>query len=297
MTKLSPGRAQAAFHLVEIVANQLLSSREIHRAFGSFAAIPSHEVVEFVKTIGWVEEDDASMLEVTPAGQAILAITTYPARLRQALRDYARVLSPPWLMNAAFGRSRVLRFIDPQLAQVFSEADLSSGTDSEAVRFWDEWANAARQQNATERLDVGRRGEELTVHYEMTRTQRSPQWIALDNSTVGYDVLSVSESSSRIPLPIEVKTTRYGLQGSCHITRNEWEFAQQAKVFVFHLWQLKDSEPPLLARVCVDGIAAHVPLDRGVGQWETVEIPFGAFEGLFEEFHGANVESSRANLA
>jgi hypothetical protein len=202
--------------------------------------------------------------------------------LRQALLDYIDVERPPWVQNASFGRSRVLRFAGSAIAQVFIEANLADGTDNEVVAFWDALAARARGQKNDRLLEIGREGERLTLAHEELRTGRKPKWIAIENNEDGYDVLSVVASDNSGHLSIEVKTSTMGTAGSFHLTRNEWDRSTELDNHLFHLWAMRPNSKPSLAIVVPQEMQNHIPHDSGSGSWESVEIPFAVFQDSFQ---------------
>ena len=278
---LSPGLAQSAFELVAIVHQRAVSASDARHSFGRLASFSASEALDVAEALGWVVPDAAGFLQVTETGQSLHREPDYVCKLRRAIKDYVDVVRPPWLASASFGRARVLRFLSRQLQQVFSEAGLASDTDLAAVAFWDDLARAARNEIAGTRIETGRVGERLTVQFERHRTSRWPRWIAIDNSTAGYDVLSVCEETDAAPLLIEVKTSKASDSAISHITRNEWAVAEEAARFVFHFWLLADDAPPSLACLDVAALSGHVPKDSGYGQWESVAIPFDCFRDKF----------------
>ena len=79
------------------------------------------------------------------------------------------------------------------------------------------------------------------------------------------------------PLSIEVKASTMGAAGAFHLSRNEWERAQETENHAFHLWDLRKDAQPSLAVISTEMMCRHVPLDQGEGTWENVRVPFGAF--------------------
>jgi len=68
-----------------------------------------------------------------------------------------------------------------------------------------------------------------------------------------------------------------------HLTRNEWETAQERDLHLFHLWHLPSNERTRFAVVLTEEIEKHVPKDTGDGEWLEVEIPFDSFDDLFSQ--------------
>ncbi len=99
-----------------------------------------------------------------------------------------------------------------------------------------------------------------------------PAWVALDDSTLGYDVKSWRAGqdgwSDPRPWHIEVKAALH--QRRFFLTRNEWRFAQRhADSWELQFWLLEQSDPILLSFATV---ADSVPADVGSGEWTSIEI-------------------------
>lgn len=284
MIAFSPGLAQGCFDLLSIASRNTLTFHEIHSSFAYFGSIAASKVVETTQGLRWIRANDDGTVGVTHSGLQLLGIVGYEAMLRQALLDYIDVVLPPWVQNASFGRSRVLSFSGSEIAQVFVEAGLAHGTDENVVAFWDELAARARGQKTGRLTAIGRHGERLSLTYEENRTGRKPEWVAIENNADGYDLLSVVESDNLRQLSIEVKTSTLGLSGVFHLTRNEWERALDSMNHVFHLWDTRANVVPRLAIVEPKQMQTHIPTDLGSGSWESVAIPFNAFDSLFTPF-------------
>lgn len=281
MIALSPGLAQGSFEFIEIVSRSSLTLSQIASSFSHFGAMRSPDVVAFSQGTGWVATGEDGLAVLTPEGSRILALGGYEPRLRQALLDYIDATRPAWVQCAAYGRSKVMAFAGSGLAQIMVEAGLASGYDDEVVAFWDALAARARGLRDASLAEIGRKGERLTILHEEARTGLKPKWVAVNNNADGYDVLSVVGGGDSRSLSIEVKTSAQGVAGAVHLTRNEWEMAQERVTHVFHLWDIQRN-PPMLAKVSVDQMATHVSADSGSGRWETLSVPFGVFHPMFE---------------
>lgn len=280
MLAFSPGLAQGCFELLEIVSRSSLTFPQIHASFAYFSSLTTAKIVATAQGIGWLRANDKGFASISPSGARLIGLVGYQPMLRQALLDYIDTESPPWVQNATYGRSRVIRFAGRELAQVFVEAGLAHGTDDEIVAFWDSMAALARGQKNGRLSEIGRKGERLSIAHELTRTGRPPKWIAIDNNVDGYDVLSVVGSEDPRPLSIEVKTSTLGIAGAMHVTRNEWEHAQDVENHRFHVWSMKANEC-CLAVLTPEELQGHIPLNAGLGSWETVEVPLAAFRDQF----------------
>lgn len=280
MTAFSPGLALGCFELLEMAVRRDMRFASIVSEFSKIGVMPASGVLNLAQTLNWIRAGEDGRATVTVEGHRILSLPGYEARVRRALLDYIDVVRPPWIQNATFGRAKVIAFAGSDIAQVFVEAGLAHSTEIEVVEFWDELAARARGQKGVRLNAIGRAGERLTIESETRRTGRKPRWISIDSNADGYDVLSVAGPADVRHMSIEVKATRIGLAGSFHLTANEWERAIVSDLHAFHLWELS-SGCPALAVLSKDDVAPHVPADRGEGQWESVEIPFGAFSHMF----------------
>jgi Protein NO VEIN, C-terminal len=283
---LSPGLVQACLELLNLRLRQAITFGEIGSSFPTIGRISSERVIEAVQRLDWMRSGAQNVAEITPAGNRILSLKTYEAALRRAILDYIDVERPAWLQNASFGRMRVLAFAGRDVSQVFVEAGLVGGFDSDVVDFWDDLAARARGQRQAQLNRIGRFGERQTILYEENRTGRRPKWVSVDDNEDGYDVLSVVGSADSRPLSIEVKASSIGLRGTFHVTRNEWDRASETEHHVFHLWNLQSTTAPQLAILLAADVKSHIPCDTGDGRWELVDIPFAAFE---HEFRSSSV--------
>ncbi|MCH7290194.1 DUF3883 domain-containing protein [Acinetobacter sp. ANC 3926] len=242
---------------------------------------PSIKTVDTAEALKWLKFNSEGFAEITPAGCELISLITYESQLRQALLDYVDIVRPPWLQNAMYGRISVLRFAGNEIAQIFFEAGLVCKNDDDIVRFWDLLAAKARGQKHDYQIEIGRKGERLTIEYEKERTGKEPKWIALDNNSDGYDVLSILYANKNQPLTIEVKTTTQGIDGFFYLTRNEWEMSVGSNSHCFHLWNLRVESEPFLAILTLEDLQNHIPVNCGNGAWESVKIPFLSFREKF----------------
>lgn len=281
VVRLSPGVAQGCFELLEIIGRSQLTIPVFSESFPQLGSISGSDIFAAAQGLGWIRINSAGLIVVAQPGERVLGCATYQEKLRQVLLDYIEVERPAWVQNASFGRMRVISFAGTGVAQVIAEADLADGDSDDVVQFWDEMAGLARGQKNLRLNQIGRRGEKLTIAYEVRRTNRKPRWVAIDNAEDGYDVLSIVSADDVRKLTIEVKASTQGMSGSFYLTRNEWARAQETTFHVFHLWDLLCAQSPQIAVLSVDEISCHIPSNNRLGEWTNVEIPFGAFKGKF----------------
>lgn len=281
MIAFSPGVVQGCFDLLGIASRNALSFPEISSSFARLGGLPSGEVINTAQSLKWLRASEAGIATITPIGSRLLALSGYEPMLRQALLDYIDVERPAWVQNAIYGRMKVISFAGTEIAQVFIEAGLAHGNDDATVSFWDVMAAMARGQRNDRLTTIGRQGERLTIAHEENRTGRKPKWVAIESNEDGYDVLSTVDAGDLRSLSIEVKTSTMGVAGSCYLSRNEWERAEETDNHVFHLWDMRPNCTPVLAVISPHEMEAHIPSDCGSGNWKSVEIPFVAFRVHF----------------
>lgn len=279
MIPLSPGLLIGAFDLLRLAELAPLRLCEIPGSFGKLGGMPVKEVISVVQGLNWIEATPSGAAVLTLSGERIRGLADHRARTRVAVMDYIDIVRPAWLQAAPSGRSRVLLFAGTAIAQVFDEAGLVSGTDEATVAFWDALAARARGLKDDRLTALGRIGERASLEYEQNRTSHDPRWVALESNADGYDVLSIVDKTDPRPLSIEVKTTTQSNGGHFYLSQNEWRRAQETDHHVFHLWHVNDDRPVYPPTVVTAGaMAAHVPVNEGDGQWQSVMIPFASFE-------------------
>lgn len=277
---MSPSVASGCVELLGAVSRGQLTAPEACAL--TLCPLPSKDIVDAAFALRWLDLTETGQLAMTLRGEQALDAATAQASFRHLIMDYIDAENPPWVQLAPRGRMEVLKNTPSGIRQLLVEADLGYGDAEDIVAFWDALAARARGLRGAALAETGRRGERLTLAYECARTGVKPKWISLDSNAEGYDVLSrVSGEDSR-RLTIEVKaSTQRGLLGSFHLSRNEWEMAEESRSHKFHLWDLS-RQPPHLAALDVDQVIKHMPDDAGEGRWESTMIPFAAFSGQFQ---------------
>lgn len=280
MVRFSPGIAQGCHELLTLVKKHQHPPQYILHAFAYLGAIPTEKIFSTAQALDWLCVDEHGYLAPTVSGERLLGTSGYAHLLRQMLLDYIDIERPSWIQNAISGRYKVLGFAGAEIAQVLVEANLADGVDDETVAFWDTLAARARGQKDDRLNQLGRQGERLSLSYEHHRTDQKARWISIESNEDGYDILSVLDKEDPRKLSIEVKASSMGIHGVFHLTVNEWERAQEAPHHVFHLWDVSKI-PARLCVVPVITMAQHVPTNSGEGAWESVRVPFVAFEHGF----------------
>lgn len=280
MLRFSPGIAQGCYELLLLAKKHPNSAPYFLSAFSSFGSIASEKIFSTAQAMRWVCIDESGNLAPTVEGERLLHTSGYPALLRQMLLDYIDVERPSWVQSSISGRAKVLHFAGSEIGQIFVEALLADGVDSDTVAFWDTLAARARGLKDECLNQVGRLGERLTLVYETQRTGKTAKWISIESNDDGYDILSVVSSSDPRKLSIEVKASTMGPHGSFYLTVNEWERAQETPSHAFHLWDVSKT-PSAICVLDVEQLAPHVPTNSGLGVWQSVQVPFAAFRNSF----------------
>jgi len=275
----SPGIAQGCYELLNLIKKHQYSAPQILNSFPYLGSIDSNKVFVTAQKLCWVEINEKNNLVATKTGERILATKDYAHLLRQMILDYIDIERPTWIQNAIFGRNKVLNFVGTEIAQVFVEANLATGTDEQTVLFWDILAARARGLKNDALVETGRIGERLTLEYEKQRTKKEAKWIAIENNDDGYDILSIVDQEDFRKLTIEVKTSKLGVCGAFHLTANEWERAIETPFHMFYLWDIYKM-PARLSVVTVDEMKQHIPKNNGNGAWESVRIAFSVFKNF-----------------
>ncbi|CAB4327303.1 MULTISPECIES: DUF3883 domain-containing protein [unclassified Brucella] len=193
---------------------------------------------------------------------------------------------PAFAKLMTLGRGRFIKRIKGDdyrdIRSVFREAKLLEDSPSnDDIFWWDNVQGRVRFNFDQERLRRARYAESLSLASEKAELAKlgitkAPVWMAIDDNTVGYDVLSYRPTpTGESNLLIEVKST-IASPLRFIVTRNEWENADQiGQAYIFHMWDM-DKSPPILHVRTVEQIRVHIPADNAKGRWKTAEIPVGA---------------------
>ncbi|MCA8021972.1 DUF3883 domain-containing protein [Burkholderia metallica] len=192
---------------------------------------------------------------------------------------------PEWAKLITLGRGRFIKRLDSEeyrdIRSLFRQAKLLEDPPSlDDIGWWDSIQACVRTQNDAEKLRRARQAEQLSIEYERNRIADlsiflEPRWMAIEDNTVGYDVLSYNPGEfGPLNKLIEVKST-IASPLRFFLTRNEWEQARKfGNSYVFHIWDMQKN-PPMLYEKSILQIEPHVPHDNKKGKWKTALIPVG----------------------
>jgi len=198
--------------------------------------------------------------------------------LRKLIKHVLDTSSPVWLAAIPRGLRLVRETVTEDILQVLESAQLMGDSiDRRAIEWWDQFSVQTRGELDQQRLAQGRQAEEMSLEFEQQRlaTQGvehvSPRWMAIEDNSLGYDLLSYRRSitGAITEVLIEVKSTTRDMP-SFYVTRNEWKRASNAlDRYIFHIWTAGSSEPLELPAT---DVKTHIPQDCGAGAWQDVLI-------------------------
>lgn len=276
MESVSPGVLQdcrALLRLAEETQGLMVGSEEMFAP--RFEVASPKRVFSLTLECGWLTVDPYGRLTLTSSGQDILAEEQYQYQIRLQLVDVVVVTGPIWAPVLSRGRREARKHLPPEVNQCFEEADLYQPITPDQVRWWDRIAGSSREIRTSQLLETGRRGEELTLRFELDRTGVKPTWESIESDYSGFDVLSVVSDTDSSRLRIEVKATRGTAKGaSFYCSRHQCDVAARTENYMFYLWAFAP-----LARLWVvpyAEVCEHIPTDSGSGSWNSCIIPYGS---------------------
>lgn len=202
---------------------------------------------------------------------------------RVCLADVLLLELPEWARLVTLGRGRFIKRLKAteyrDIRSLFRQARLLDEPPTlDDIEWWDALQGDVRSQQSQDAMRRARIAEQLTLEYEVERLKSlgieiAPRWMAIEDNTVGYDILSYSQSEfGPVNRLIEVKST-IASPLRFNVTRNEWDQASAfGDAFSFHIWDLRPI-PPVLYERTVAQVAPHMPTDNENGKWTNALIP------------------------
>ncbi|MDB5285262.1 MAG: hypothetical protein JWR05_211 [Mucilaginibacter sp.] len=190
---------------------------------------------------------------------------------------------PAWAKLITLGRKRFIQKLYGEeyrdVKSLFRQAGLLQDPPTIGdIAWWDHVSGRVRLEGDRLKLERARIAERLSLELERKKLilqgiTTYPQWIAIEDNTAGYDVLSYTKTDYGLANKlIEVKST-IASPLRFYITRNEWEHALEVgEAYFFHIWNMQ-TDPPFLYEKSSADIAPHIPQDNEKGKWKTAEIP------------------------
>lgn len=244
--------------------------------FKVFSVASPTAIIEVSQKCEWVKLNMTGGLEVTDKGRQILNCNQAEIALRVQVGHLIESVLPPWIPLLSRGRLEAEKYLPLDSAQCMREAGLFGDLSDDIINWWDTYSKVSRRSIKDTKLQVGRKGEKMSLQYERDRTRREPRWEAMESNLSGFDILSTVSEDDPTLLRIEVKTSNSTLEtATFYVTKNEWQVATTAKQYLFHLWTLQPK--PSLIKAEVAQVANHIPTNQCDGEWENVSIPFSPF--------------------
>ena len=195
--------------------------------------------------------------------------------LRLFIFEWMKLIEPPWLRLVPYGREKLrVALVDDQVQCLRQAGLFDEVPDEGALAWWDRLANLMRGAADAEKMKRARHAERLSLEFELDRLKclgisRPPRWVALEDNSLGYDILSYDLDPEGLIVTrlVEVKSR---LSDDISITRNEWQnVSGAAQRSVIHVWDLPEEQ---LKEYRAHDMAPHIPLDQGEGAWQDVRI-------------------------
>lgn len=242
------------------------------------------KTLEEIRILILKTEADASSLDIISAIK-LVDVVDETASLegilfyQHCIEHVILTVQPTWAKLMTLGRRRFVKKLNRDEASIFREAGLlGEPPDDETINWWDRITGKIRHEQDKKKLEQGRAAEKLTIEYELSALkaqgiQESPKWIAIEDNTAGYDVLSYSKNEfGLINKMIEVKSS-IASPLRFYLSRNEWDHAViYGSSYLFYIWDMRANPPNLFIKT-IDEILPHIPADNEKGKWKNVEIP------------------------
>lgn len=249
-----------------------MSPEVFRKYFNSFKYSTAERILEVSLKCGWSKLTQEGNLHITERGKEISG-QDYKSALFCQLEDLIINYNPSWGSILPKGRTEAKNFLPTEVLQCFKEAGLMDELNDNIIGFWDRLSLAYRNFTQKRMTEIGRTGERLSFNFELERTGKLPIWQAIESNLSGFDILSICESNNTQKLQIEVKSSTANFEyAKLHISKHEWNTAKASRNYLFHLWTINNDSK--LYIVTVEKMSEHVPIDFGLGEWESVEIPF-----------------------
>ena len=139
------------------------------------------------------------------------------------------------------------------------------------------------QINSSENIQIGKKGERLSIEYEYKKSGIRPTYQALIDERSGFDLIAYSKNEEK--KYIEVKASR---REQAHITWNEWRTAvnknKNNETYEFHFWKLGEKYHELAILNYEDLYFLGTISEKG-HHWENYLIEFNYFKKKFKKIN------------
>lgn len=242
-----------------------------------FGINPAIKVIPFLKYINFLDSNNnIHELNLNMCDEEILQKILLKYILK---KDEDNDEDFRWITRAYKGIDFITERLDDNINACFRQANLYNDDSNLMEEWWDNIYTYSREKNQEPLQKIGREGEKLSFLYEFQRVGVKPRKEYIQNTSAGYDLLSINSHNLQKKLMIEVKSSFSSVdKAEAFITRNELNMAKEHSNYIFHFWLLKNKELAVLDR---EMIIATAPLDKNEGRWEKFKVPFVAFKDNF----------------
>ncbi len=289
MIRLSMNVISSATKLLKYLNDEIARTVDEVRTLYKIGDIDVEDLTEMLQKCEMIAISNDNCWGITDSGYFVVKEVekcNYENAYRIMLEKYILLVAPLWSKRIPSGRNEAIIFMTKDEKACFFEASLINDNPSDdEILWWDHVSELMRKESDENKVKIGRTGEKLTLLYEEKRTGVKPKWMAIDSNLLGYDVQSICSSEGKqLPLFIEVKTSSLSInEAFCHISSHEWEVSRSAPAYMFYFWSIYGSYNRI-ARVSKKDLEPHIPCNNNDGAWESVKIPFRAFEEKFVEW-------------
>lgn len=284
MYLLSPGILYSAFRLFHLITEYQINDSSLLRNFPKIEGVITKYVLEIALKCDWILIQNGNLTLTSTSTRYNSSFDT--GVQRSMIKDYILAYKPVWAKMMIFGRGEAIPMMPVDVQYCFYDAGLLLTPPSQdIIEWWDMICGTLRKDTTEKALKIGREGEQLSCLYEEKRTGKKPLWQSIETNKAGYDILSICSKENPEYLNIEVKTSSDDIeQAFAYITKNEWKTALYSKHYQFHFWCLKNRNcRPKLAILSANEMEPHISINVGMGEWNSVKVPFSPFKDLFEE--------------
>jgi len=260
--------------LLEFINDQPITETAYTSGFSQYRGVSGKDILQAAIRFNWIRIRSGSII-LTESGKNIVKCHKPSLKLRLQLQDILLCEPPPWIGLVKRGFS-ALKTLSENTSQCFYEAGLFEIDDPEVILWWDRIRAEVYENDLLEKIEVGRKGELLSLDLEKKRGV-NPIWISVLDNDAGYDILSQLTPTDQDKLVIEVKTSNEDWdKASFYLTRNEWLILNSHAYAQVHLWSI--SKPDYTYAILdFQEVKKHIPYDYGSGEWQNVRIPFKSF--------------------
>ena len=240
-------------------------------------------LMDLAVTCRWIARNN-DLFVLSKQGQTLVNTKEFSERAKIILSDYICYVTPAWARRIPYGRQEAFIFMTKDEQACFYEAGLmDENPGNTVIGWWDQISSFLRRIEEDRKIEIGRKGEQLTILYEQKRTGRDPQWISLDSNLSGYDVISQQTQDDPSALLIEVKSSEKSIAtADFFVSVNEWHTASNTENYKFYLWCFYGGKKQL-AIIQPRQLFQYIPTNNKSGKWQMVRIPFASFSEAFKE--------------